>query len=198
MYAINNSLCFAPQSAKKALQRYKKISEWQKKQANSYESVMKDLKAQIYFPVYILMGDESFYIDKLCDYITENVLQPEEKDFNQVILFGADTTASQVVDQCKGYPMMAEHRVVILKEAQNLKNFDAIEKYFENPVKSTIFVMSYKNGSIDRRKKLVPRAEQIGVVFEGKNSKTINCLVYRNLYETAEGNHRTEGHPDGG
>lgn len=103
MYAINNSLCFAPQSAKKALQRYKKISEWQKKkQANSYESIMKDLKAQIYFPVYILMGDESFYIDKLCDYITENVLQPEEKDFNQVILFGADTTASQVVDQCKG------------------------------------------------------------------------------------------------
>ena len=110
----------------------------EKKQANSYESIMKDLKAQIYFPVYILMGDESFYIDKLCDYITENVLQPEEKDFNHVILFGADTTASQVVDQCIGYPMMAEHRVVILKEAQNLKNFDAIEKYFENPVKSTI------------------------------------------------------------
>lgn len=121
----------------------KNIGMAEKKQANSYESIMKDLKAQIYFPVYILMGDESFYIDKLCDYITENVLQPEEKDFNQVILFGADTTASQVVDQCKGYPMMAEHRVVILKEAQNLKNFDAIEKYFENPVKSTIFVMSY-------------------------------------------------------
>lgn len=149
----------------------KNIGMAEKKQANSYESIMKDLKAQIYFPVYILMGDESFYIDKLCDYITENVLQPEEKDFNQVILFGADTTASQVVDQCKGYPMMAEHRVVILKEAQNLKNFDAIEKYFENPVKSTIFVMSYKNGSIDRRKKLVPRAEQIGVVFEGKKLK---------------------------
>lgn len=125
----------------------KNIGMAEKKQANSYESIMKDLKAQIYFPVYILMGDESFYIDKLCDYITENVLQPEEKDFNQVILFGADTTASQVVDQCKGYPMMAEHRVVILKEAQNLKNFDAIEKYFENPVKSTIFVMSYKNKS---------------------------------------------------
>ena len=149
----------------------KNIGMAEKKQANSYESIMKDLKAQIYFPVYILMGDESFYIDKLCDYITENVLQPEEKDFNQVILFGADTTASQVVDQCKGYPMMAEHRVVILKEAQNLKNFDAIEKYFENPVKSTIFVMSYNNGSIDRRKKLVPRAEQIGVVFEGKKLK---------------------------
>jgi len=143
----------------------------EKKQARSYESIMKDLKARNFSPVYILMGDESYYIDKLCDYLTENVLQPEERDFNQVILFGAETTAAQVADQCKGYPMMAEHRVVILKEAQNLRNFDALEKYFENPVKSTVFVMTYKNGSIDRRKKILPRAEQVGIVFESKKLK---------------------------
>ena len=142
-----------------------------KKQAISYESIMKDLKARNFSPVYVLMGDESYYIDLLCDYIAENVLQPEERDFNQVVLFGAENTASQVADQCKGYPMMAEHRVVILKEAQNLRNFEALEKYFENPVKSTIFVMTYKNGSIDRRKKLLPRAEQVGVVFESKKLK---------------------------
>lgn len=140
----------------------------EKKQAISYESIMKDLKARKFLPVYVLMGDESYYIDKLCDYISENVLQPEERDFNQVVLFGAETTAAQVADQCKGYPMMAEYRVVILKEAQNLRNFEAIEKYFENPVKSTVFVMTYKNGSIDRRKKILPRAEQVGVVFESK------------------------------
>ena len=140
----------------------------EKKQAISYESIMKDLKARKFLPVYILMGDESYYIDKLCDYLSENVLQPEERDFNQVVLFGAETTAAQVADQCKGYPMMAEYRVVILKEAQNLRNFEAIEKYLENPVKSTVFVMTYKNGSIDRRKKLLPRAEQAGVVFESK------------------------------
>jgi len=140
----------------------------EKKQAISYESIMKDLKARKFLPVYVLMGDESYYIDKLCDYISENVLQPEERDFNQVVLFGADTTAAQVADQCKGYPMMAEYRVVVLKEAQNLRNFEAIEKYFENPVKSTVFVMTYKNGSIDRRKKILPRAEQVGVVFESK------------------------------
>ena len=143
----------------------------EKKQAISYESVMKDLKARNFSPVYILMGDESYYIDLLCDYITENVLQPEEKDFNQVLLFGAETTAAQVADQCKGYPMMAEHRVVVLKEAQNLRNFESIEKYLENPVKSTVFVMIYKNGSIDRRKKLVPLAEKVGVVFESKKLK---------------------------
>lgn len=143
----------------------------EKKQAITYESVMKDLKARNFSPVYILMGDESYYIDILCGYIADNVLQPEERDFNQIVLFGAETTAAQVADQCKGYPMMAEHRVVIVKEAQNLRNFEAIEKYLENPVKSTIFVMTYKNGSIDRRKKLVPRAEQVGVVFESKKMK---------------------------
>ena len=149
----------------------KNIGMADKKQAISYESIMKDLKARNFSPVYVLMGDESYYIDLLCDYIAENVLQPEERDFNQVVLFGAENTASQVADQCKGYPMMAEHRVVILKEAQNLRNFEALEKYFENPVKSTIFVMTYKNGSIDRRKKLLPRAEQVGVVFESKKLK---------------------------
>lgn len=149
----------------------KNIVMAEKKQAISYESIMKDLKARTFSPVYILMGEESYYIDILCDYITENVLQPEERDFNQVVLFGAETTAAQVADQCKGYPMMAEYRVVILKEAQNLRNFEALEKYFENPVKSTVFVMTYKNGTIDRRKKLLPRAEQVGVVFESKKLK---------------------------
>ena len=143
----------------------------EKKQAITYESVMKDLKARKFSPIYILMGDESYYIDLLCEYIMENVLQPEERDFNQIVLFGAETTAAQVVDQCKGYPMMAEHRVVVLKEAQNLRNFEAIDKYLENPVKSTVFLMTYKNGSIDRRKKLLPLAEKVGVVFESKKLK---------------------------
>lgn len=153
-----------------------------KKQAISYESIMKDLMARHFSPVYILMGDESFYIDKLCDYIAENVLQPEERDFNQVVLFGAETTASQVADQCKGYPMMAEFRVVIVKEAQNLKSFDAIENYLEKPVNSTILVMSYKNGTIDRRKKLVPRAEKVGVVFESKKLRDYQLPAFIDTY----------------
>ena len=140
----------------------------EKKSAISYESIMKSLKAREFAPVSILMGDEPFYIDKICDYISETVLQPEERDFNQVVLFGADITASQLVDQCKGFPMMAEHRVVIVKEAQNLKNLEPLEKYFEKPMASTILVFCHKNGSIDRRKKFLPRAEKVGVVFESK------------------------------
>ena len=140
----------------------------EKKSAISCESIMKDLKARQFAPVYVLMGDEPFYIDKISDYILENVLKPEERDFNQTVLFGADVTAVQIADLCKGYPMMSEHRVVVVKEAQNLKSLEPLEKYLDNPVKSTILVICHKNGSIDRRKKFIPKAEKVGIVFESK------------------------------
>lgn len=115
------------------------------------------------------MGDESYYIDKISNYIAENVLQPDERDFNQNVVFGADVTASQIADLAKGYPMMAKHRVVIVKESQNLHATEPLEKYFKNPVKSTVLVLCHKNGSIDRRKKIIPSAQQGGaVIFESK------------------------------
>ena len=129
---------------------------------------MKDLKARKYSPVYVLMGEEPFYIDKICDYISENVLQPEERDFNQTVVFGADVTGAQVADLCKGYPMMAEYRVVVVKEAQNLRNLEVLEKYLENPVKTTILVFCHKNGKLDSRKKFSALAAKAGVVFESK------------------------------
>ena len=154
----------------------------EKKSAISYESVMKSLKAREFAPVYVLMGDEPFYIDKICDYIAESVLQPEERDFNQTVLFGADTTAVQIVDQCKGYPMMAEYRVVIVKEAQGLKSLDALERYFEKPLASTLLVIAYKNGTIDRRKKVVGKAEAVGVVFESKKKRDYELPAFIETY----------------
>lgn len=153
----------------------------EKKSGASYQSIIKDLKARQFLPIYILMGDESYYIDKISEDIAENVLKPEERDFNQSILFGADTSSSQIADLCKGYPMMAEYRVVIVKEAQNLKDFSAIEKYLEKPVKSTVLVLCYKNGSIDKRKKIVAKAAAVGVVFE---SKKINDSQLPGFIET--------------
>ena len=100
-----------------------------KKTEVGFDQIMRDLKARNFAPIYVLMGDESYYIDKIADFIAGNVLTPEERDFNQNIVFGADTTAVQIVDQAKGYPMMAEHRVVIVKEAQAMRGFEAIEKY---------------------------------------------------------------------
>ena len=142
----------------------------ERKPVATYDNIMRDLKARKFAPVYILMGEEAYFIDKISDYIEENVLTPEEQDFNQTVLYGLDTSSSQVADLARGYPMMAEYRVVIVKEAQNLKGWDPLEKYFENPVSSTILVICYK-GKIDRRKKIIPKAEAVGVVFESKKKK---------------------------
>ena len=102
---------------------------------------MSELKARHFKPIYYLMGEESYYIDKISDWIAENVLQPEERDFNQTVLFGSDVTASQVADAAKRYPMMSEYQVIIVKEAQNIKNTEPIEKYLKQPMASTILVM---------------------------------------------------------
>ena len=97
-----------------------------KNTGTSYETIMRDLKARHFSPIYILMGDESYYIDKISDYIAEHVLRPEERDFNQTVVFGSDISASQIVDSAKAFPMMAEKRVVIVKEAQNLKGTEPL------------------------------------------------------------------------
>ena len=135
----------------------------------SFDSIMRDLQERKFVPVYYLMGDESYYIDKISDYIADHVLAPEERDFNQTILFGSDVTAAQIADTARRYPMMAEHQVVIVKEAQNVKNTEALEKYFKMPMKSTILVMCHKNGSIDGRKRDYLKAIQsAGILFESK------------------------------
>ena len=124
--------------------------------AVTYDSVMSELKQRQFRPLYYLMGDESYYIDKISNWIAENVLQPEERDFNQTVLFGSDVNAAQIVDAAKRYPMMAEHQVLIVKEAQNIKHTEPLEKYFKAPMPSTILVMCHKNGKIDGRKQGYP------------------------------------------
>lgn len=155
----------------------------EKKATVTFDAIMRDLKSGKYAPVYILMGDESYYIDRITDYIAENVLDPDDRDFNQTVVFGADTTAAQVVDMAKGYPVMpAAHRVVIVKEAQGLKSLDALERYFEKPLASTLLVIAYKNGSIDRRKKVVGKAEAVGVVFESKKKRDYELPAFIETY----------------
>lgn len=155
----------------------------EKKSSVTFETIMRDLKAKKYAPVYVLMGDESYYIDRITDYIADNVLDPDDRDFNQTVVFGADTTAAQVVDMAKGYPVMpAAHRVVIVKEAQGLKSLDALERYFEKPLASTVLVIAYKNGTIDRRKKVVGKAEAVGVVFESKKKRDYELPAFIETY----------------
>ena len=154
-----------------------------KKSQATFDSIMRDLKAKKYAPVYVLMGDESYYIDKISDYIAENVLEPDDRDFNQTIVFGADVTAVQIADLAKGYPVMpSQYRGVIVKEAQGLKSLDALERYFEKPLKSTILVICYKNGTIDKRKKVIGKAEAVGVVFESKKKRDYELPAFIESY----------------
>ena len=137
--------------------------------AITYESVMHDLQQRKFRPVYYLMGDEPYYIDKISDWIAENVLPPEGRDFDQTVLFGSDVNASQIVDAAKRYPMMSEYQVLIVKEAQNVKNVEALEKYMKAPMPSTILVLCHKNGTIDGRKREYMKAiQQAGILFESK------------------------------
>lgn len=149
----------------------------------SFDSIMRDLEARKYVPIYYLMGDESYYIDRIADYIAEHVLQPEERDFNQTVLFGSDVTASQIADYARRYPMMSQYQVLIVKEAQNIKNTDALAQYFKAPMPSTILVMCHKNGSIDGRKKEYVKAIQgAGVLFESKKLKEKELPVFIESY----------------
>lgn len=149
----------------------------------TYEGIMRELMEGKFCPVYYLHGDESYYIDKIADYIAEHALQPEERDFNQTIMFGSDVSASQIADTCRRYPMMAERQVVIVKEAQNVKNTEALEKYMKQPLKSTVLVMCHKNGKIDGRKREYVKAIQhAGILFESAKLRERDLPVFIERY----------------
>ncbi|MBE6275285.1 MAG: DNA polymerase III subunit delta [Bacteroides sp.] len=137
----------------------------------TYEEIARDLKNRIYKPVYYLMGEESYYIDKISEYIAQTVLTDEEKGFNLTIMYGSDTDITNIVNTAKRYPMMSEYQVVIVKEAQNVKNMEQLAFYVQKPLPSTILVICHKHGVLDRRKKLAAIIEKEGVLFESKKVK---------------------------
>lgn len=132
---------------------------------DNYRLLMSKLEHGQFSPVYLLMGEESYYIDKICDWLTENILKEEEKDFNLTIQYGADVTARQVMDEARRFPVMAERQIIVIKEAQAMKDFDALEKYMEKPISTTILALCHKGGTIDGRKKITVKATACGTVF---------------------------------
>ena len=153
----------------------------------TFDSIMHDLKQRNYLPIYYLMGEESFYIDKISDYIAENVLTPEERDFNMTVMYGTDVTGKDVVEAARRYPMMSEHQVVIVKEAQKLKGLEPLEKYVEKPLASTILVFCHKYGVADRRKKVYSEMAKVGVVFESKKLRDRDLIPFIGKYLQARG-----------
>jgi len=134
----------------------------------TYEAIIKDLEAKKYSPIYLLHGDEPYYIDKISNYIEKNVLNPGEQSFNQAVLYGKDTEFKTVVDEARQYPMMASHRVVVIKEAQDMRTLKKLEAYAENPSPQSILVINHKYKKFDSRTKLAKAIKANGVLFQSK------------------------------
>lgn len=134
----------------------------------TYDQIITELKAKKYRPVYFLMGEEAYYIDRISEYIEQHALTEEEKSFNQIVLYGRDTDADTIINTARRYPMMAVHQVVVVKEAQFLKDIDRLFIYAEHPLKSTILVINYKNKVLDKRLKLAKHLHSMGGLFESK------------------------------
>lgn len=162
--------------------------------ADDYGDVMDSLKKKIYKPIYVLTGDEHYYIDRISDYIAENVLSDSEKAFNLSILYGKDVTPSQVVEVSRRFPMMANHQVVILKEAQSLKGLEEMEVYLRAPQKSTILVVCVKISSGAKPtklsqgvKKFFTQVKKVGTLFESPKMYDYQVPEWITTYVSSKG-----------
>ena len=159
------------------------------KQELTCDDILKELRAKQYRPIYYLMGEEDYYIDLIADYIEENVLTDEEKEFNQTVMYGGDVdNIATVINAAKRYPMMAEHQVIIVKEAQAVRGMEELTYYLQKPLQSTILVLCHKHGVLDRRKKLAGEIEKAGgVVFESKKVREAQLPAFISSYLKRKG-----------
>lgn len=127
--------------------------------------IINDVKNGNFVPVYLLMGTEPYYPDLVCDEIIKYALTDSERDFNQTVFYGLDTDASTVASECRSYPMMAERRLVVLKEAQSMKTLEDLATYASDPMESTVLVILMHGASADKRRALYKNVQKKGVVL---------------------------------
>ena len=136
---------------------------------NEIRDIVSDIKKGNIKPIYFLMGEEPYYIDKISDFIEENILDEADKGFNQQVMYGRDASIEDIVSSAKRYPMMAERQVLIIKEAQDLsRNIEKLVSYAENPQPTTVLVLNYKYKKLDKRKKLYKAIAKSGLIYESK------------------------------
>ncbi|MDD2511714.1 MAG: DNA polymerase III subunit delta [Proteiniphilum sp.] len=135
---------------------------------NSFETIRTNILQGRFMPVYLLMGEEGYFIDRLTDLLLQTVLTETEKDFNLLTFYGIDSDVNTIISAARRYPMMAERQLIVVKEAQNLDQFELLAHYVRNPMASTVLVINYRNGTVDKRKAVVKNIDKIGVVFESK------------------------------
>lgn len=157
------------------------------KQELTSDDILKELRAKQYRPVYYLMGEEPYYIDVISDYIEGHVLTDTEKEFNLTVVYGADVDIATIINAAKRYPMMSEHQVVIVKEAQSVRGMEELVYYLQKPLLSTILVICHKHGVLDRRKKLATEIDRTGILFESKKLRDTQLPGFITTYLKRKG-----------
>ena len=130
--------------------------------------IVNDARRGVFRPVYLLMGDEPYYVDMVCDAILDNCLDESERDFNQTVCYGADVDADTVITAARRYPMFAERQLVVVKEAQMMKSLEELAVYCQHPLESTVLVIAMHGASADKRKSLYKTVSKMGVVVDSQ------------------------------
>ena len=138
------------------------------KNESTYEGICQDIRSKKFAPVYVLMGDEPFFIDQITDLLLENVLDESERDFNQVMLYGADIDAVTIINAARRFPMMSKYQLIVVREAQLVRDIEVLASYVKKPLMSTVLVLNHKYKTLDRRKSLATATDKVGVLFESK------------------------------
>lgn len=162
---------------------------------HTYEQIISDLKKKIYKPIYYLMGEEAYFIDKITNYIEKNVLTDAEKSFNQTVLYGRDIDLGKLINTARQFPMGANYNVVIVKEAQAMKGIEGLSAgttdpfllYVENPSQSTILVINLRDKKLDKRKKLYKTLDKTACLFESKKIYDNKVGAWINGYVKSKG-----------
>lgn len=136
-----------------------------------HNQIIKDIESGRFEKIYFLHGEEPLFIDMITDAIVKNALEEHERDFNQTIIYGKEADALSLISEAKGYPMMAERRLVVLKEAQDFRGMEDLLPYFENPSDQTILVINHKYKNYDTRKKSMKAVAKNGLVFKSEKVK---------------------------
>ncbi len=148
------------------------------------EAIVSEIEKKLFKPVYLLHGEEPYYIDAVGAAIYKNALEEDERDFNQTVLYGKDTDVLTVISEAKGFPMMSERRLVIVREAQDLKDIEKLEAYCAQPNPSTVLVLEYKYKKFDSRKKITKEIAKSGIVFQSDKIKDYQLTGWINAYLT--------------
>lgn len=149
--------------------------------------IVEDARRGVFSPVYLLMGDEPYYVDMVCDAVIEHCLDESERDFNQTVCYGADVNADSVITAARRYPMFAERQLVVVKEAQMMKSLEELAIYCQNPLESTVLVIAMHGASSDKRKSLYKTVSKMGTVVDSQALRDYEMPKWISMFYRTKG-----------